>query len=95
MEAHVERISNELGLERVQVEATGALLREGCTVPFIARYRKEATDSLDEVAISAIRDRFEALSELDKRKQAILKSLEEHGHLTDDLESSEIGRAHG
>lgn len=88
MEAHVERISNELGLERVQVEATGALLREGCTVPFIARYRKEATDSLDEVAISAIRDRFEALSELDKRKQAILKSLEEHGHLTDDLESS-------
>ena len=61
------------------------LLGEGATVPFIARYRKEATDSLDEVHITAIRDRLQQLAELDSRKESILKSLETHGHLTDKL----------
>jgi protein Tex len=62
-----------------------ALLEEGSTVPFIARYRKEATGSLDEVAITAIRDRLGQLKDLDARREAILKSLEERGLLTDEL----------
>jgi uncharacterized protein len=63
----------------------GQLLEDGATVPFIARYRKEATGSLDEVAVSAIRDRLTQLQELDSRRETILNSLEQHGHLTDDL----------
>ena len=58
---------------------------EGATIPFVARYRKEATGSLDEVAIGAIRDRLSKLIELDKRREAILKALEERGRLTDEL----------
>jgi protein Tex len=68
-----------------QVGAVAALLEEGSTVPFIARYRKEATGSLDEVAITAIRDRLGQLKDLDARREAILKSLEERGLLTDEL----------
>ena len=84
-EAHISRIADELGLRANQVRATAGLLSEGATVPFISRYRKEATDSLDEVAVAAIRDRLEQLAELDARREAILKSLEERGLLTDDL----------
>ena len=83
--SHIEKITAELVLNTPQIEAVAALLEEGSTVPFIARYRKEATGSLDEVAITAIRDRLTQLAELDQRKDAILKSLEEHGHLTDEL----------
>ena len=54
-------------------------------MPFIARYRKEATGSLDEVAITAIRERLAQLEELDSRREAILKSMEERGQLTDEL----------
>ncbi|KJU86842.1 transcriptional accessory protein, partial [Candidatus Magnetobacterium bavaricum] len=68
--------------------ATVALLDEGATVPFVARYRKEATGSLDEVAITAVRDRTQQLMELDKRREAILKSLQERGKLTDELKES-------
>jgi uncharacterized protein len=84
-EAHIPKIAQELGLTPRQVQATCDLLGEGATVPFIARYRKEATGSLDEVAITAIRDRLNQLMELDKRREAILKSLEERGQLTDEL----------
>ena len=84
-EAHIPKIAQELGLTPKQVQATADLLNEGATVPFIARYRKEATGSLDEVAITAIRDRLNQLMELDKRREAILKSLEERGQLTDEL----------
>ncbi len=84
-DTHIPKISQELGLTTKQVEATADLLNEGATVPFIARYRKEATGSLDEVAITAIRDRFNQLVELDKRREVILSSLEERGQLTDDL----------
>ena len=59
------------------MEAAAGLLEEGGTVPFIARYRKEATGSLDEVQITAIRDRLARLAELDKRREAILRSLKE------------------
>src|SRR5512143_2976406 len=85
IETHVIQIAKELELTRRQVEATAALLEEGATVPFIARYRKEATGSLDEVAITFVRDWMNQLMELDKRREAILKSLEERGQLTDEL----------
>jgi uncharacterized protein len=82
---HISKISEELNLTTKQVQATVVLLEEGATVPFIARYRKEATGSLDEVAITTVRDRLDQLRELDKRREAILKSLEERGQLTDEL----------
>ena len=84
-EAHIRKIAQELNLTSKQVEATADLLDEGATVPFIARYRKEATGSLDEIAVTAVRDRLHQLMELDKRREAILKSLEERGQLTDEL----------
>jgi protein Tex len=84
-ENHARKISDELGIKITQVSAAAELLEDGCTVPFIARYRKEATGSLDEVHITTIRDRLEQLMELDKRREAILKSLEERELLTEDL----------
>mgnify|MGYP001036312590 FL=1 len=84
-DTHVAKIAVELSLAPGQVKAVAGLLEEGGTVPFIARYRKEATGSLDEVAITDIRDRLEQLAELDKRREAILKSLEERQLLTDEL----------
>jgi uncharacterized protein len=86
-QSHLQIIAEELSIRINQVEAVANLFAEGGTVPFIARYRKEATDSLDEVAITLIRDRLDQLAELDKRREAILKSLEEHGHLNDDLQN--------
>ena len=82
---HLDKIAGELNVNVRQVRATAELLGDGSTVPFIARYRKEATGTLDEVAITAIRDRMEQLGELDKRREAILKSLEERNLLTDEL----------
>jgi len=79
-------IARELALAEKQVRATITLLEDGGTVPFIARYRKEQTGSLDEVQIAAIRDRAQQLKELDKRKEAVLKSIEEQGKLTEELE---------
>jgi uncharacterized protein len=84
-EEPIPKIAQELSLTPKQVQATADLLNEGATVPFIARYRKEATGSLDEVAITAVRDRLSQLMELDKRREAILKSLEERGQLTDEI----------
>ncbi|MFH2046156.1 MAG: Tex family protein [Pseudomonadota bacterium] len=84
-ETHISNISKELSLKVSQVGAVSTLLEEGGTVPFIARYRKEATESLDEVVITDIRDMLKRLEELDNRKEAVLKSLEQHGHLTDEL----------
>ena len=85
-ERHIAKIAAELGLAAGQVQATAALIAEGGTVPFIARYRKEVTGSLDEVQITAIRDRLEQLAELDKRREAILQSLQERGLLTEELQ---------
>lgn len=78
-------IAEELNVTAGQVINTAALLESGATVPFIARYRKELTGSLDEVAITHIRDRLKQLQELDKRREAIIKSIEEQGLLTDQL----------
>lgn len=70
-----------------QVSAVAMMLSDGATIPFMARYRKEATGSLDEVVLTTIRDRLEQLDELDKRRDAILKSLEERNLLTDELKA--------
>jgi len=86
-ENYCPRIAGEMSLSVSQVEAVAKLAREGATVPFIARYRKEATGSLDEVAVAAIRDRLEELAELDKRREAIVTSLEERGLLTAELQA--------
>ncbi len=83
---HISRIARELGLKGGQVRAAAKLLSEGKTIPFIARYRKEATGGLDEVAIASIRDLLEKYIELDRRRDSILKSLLERGELTPDLE---------
>lgn len=82
-ELHVEKTARELSLRPGQVRATAALLAEGATVPFVARYRKEATGSLDEVAVTTIRDRLAQLEALDQRRQAIIRSLEERALLSD------------
>ena len=91
-ESYISKIAQELSVRTNQVHATATLLAEGGTVPFIARYRKEATGSLDEVAITSIRDRLAQLHELDARRQAILQSLIERKLLTEDL-NSRIGAA--
>lgn len=85
MSDYASLIAQELGIRPAQAGAVIRLLDEGATVPFIARYRKEATGSLDEVAVTAIRDRLAAGRELDKRRDAILASLEERNLLTPDL----------
>ncbi len=79
-------IARELNLSPALVRATGDLLSGGATVPFIARYRKEVTGSMDEVAIAAIRDRMSQLAELDKRRGSMVTSLKERDLLTPDLE---------
>ena len=83
--SNVDRIADELGINARQVRATADLLADGGTVPFIARYRKEATGSLDEVFVANIRDRLQQLEDLDKRREAICKSLEERSLLSDEL----------
>ena len=82
---YISKIARELTIPPKQVQSTASLLEEGATIPFIARYRKEATGSLDEVAIATIRDRLNQLEELDNRRESILKSLEEREQLTDEL----------
>jgi protein Tex len=76
------QIATELSISPNQVEVVIALLAEGATIPFMARYRKEQTGSLDEVQLAAIRDRHEQLTELDKRKETVLKSIEKQEKLT-------------
>ena len=82
----VNSIAGEQGLQKGPVNALIKLLDDGSTVPFIARYRKEATSGLDEVQIAAVRDRLEQLKELEKRREAILKSIDNQEKLTTELE---------
>ncbi len=86
-EVHIQKIAAELKVQPRQVLSTARLFAEGATVPFIARYRKEATGSLDEVAITTIRERLIGLAEFDQRRDAIVKSLEERNLLTDKLKA--------
>lgn len=83
---HYLKIAEELNVSQKQVSDTVELLDEGATVPFISRYRKEVTGSLDEVQVTEIRDRVQQLRELDKRREAILKSIREQEKLTPELE---------
>jgi len=76
-------IATELNIKSWQVQKTVELIEGGATVPFISRYRKEMTGSLDEVQITSIRDRLIQLKELDKRKETIIQSIIEHGKMTD------------
>ncbi|MGD9418911.1 MAG: Tex family protein [Verrucomicrobiota bacterium JB025] len=85
MQKHLETIARETGIALSSVASTAKLLSEGATVPFISRYRKEQTGSLDEVQITTIRDRMLQLAELDSRRSTILKSLEERSLLTPEL----------
>ncbi len=78
-------ISSRIGVAATQVAATISLLNEHATIPFIARYRKERTGSLDEVQISQIADEYHRFLELDERKVTILKTIEEQGKLTEEL----------
>lgn len=85
---HVLRLASELNIKVFQVAATAQLLAEGATVPFIARYRKEATGELDEVQVTAVRDRLEQMRAIDDRRAAILASLKERNLLTPALEKA-------
>ncbi len=87
-EAHCIQIADEKGIVAQQVRAVEDLLDEGASVPFVARYRKERTGSLDEVVITEIRDRLEQLRALDSRRESILKSLDEQGQLTEELRNA-------
>ena len=90
---HAETAARALNLRPAQVAAVAQLLENGATIPFIARYRKEATGELDEVAIAAVRDNLARLAELDERRAAILRSLEERNLLTDELRAAIDGAA--
>ena len=85
MNNNYQIIAKKLMLPEKQVENTILLLNEGCTIPFIARYRKERTGSLDEVQIAAISEQYAKMQELTKRKDTICKTIEEQGKLTADL----------
>ncbi len=85
IEKHLAKLVTELKLQPRQVAATAILLEEGATVPFIARYRKEKTGELDEVQITAIRDRLEQVEELDKRRESMVASLVERKLMTETL----------
>ncbi|MEG2337010.1 MAG: Tex-like N-terminal domain-containing protein, partial [Bacteroidales bacterium] len=85
--SHCSIIAKECQISLKQVEKTVELLNEGATIPFLARYRKEQTGSLDEVVLLQIRDRYVQLDELDKRRAAILASLIEQGKLSEDLKN--------
>jgi len=87
----ISKIASSLGIHENQIRKTIALLDEGATIPFISRYRKEATGSLDEVQVAQIRDMRDQFVELEKRREAILKSLKELEKLSPELEKAVRG----
>ena len=80
-------ISKRLGLKESAVENTVQLLQEGATIPFISRYRKEATGGLNEVEVAAISNELDDLSELQKRREFILQTIDSQGKLTEELKT--------
>ncbi|NLF81504.1 MAG: RNA-binding transcriptional accessory protein, partial [Bacteroidales bacterium] len=82
---HIELIARELNIREWQVEHAVTLMQDGATIPFVSRYRKEATGSLDEVQLAAVKTLWNNYSELEKRKAAILKSIQEQDKLTPQL----------
>ena len=95
-------IAQELNIRPAQADAAIRLIDEGCTIPFIARYRKEATDSLNDEQLRNLFERLTYLRGLEERKASVLASIEEQGKLTQELRAQieaamtqvEIGRAH-
>ncbi len=85
MNKYSKRIAQKLGITEEQVSNTLDLFETGATIPFISRYRKEATGSLDEVQIGNIRELYEKFIELDKRRATIIDTIAEQGNLTDEL----------
>lgn len=83
---YAKMIGKALGLSERSVTNTLQLLDEGCTIPFISRYRKERTGNLDEVQITAISDAYDKLKEISKRKDTVVKTITEQGKMTDDLQ---------
>ncbi len=84
-QTYISLISSALNIKPHQIKNTVALLEEGATIPFISRYRKEATGSLDEVQVTEIQQELKRLKEIDKRRETILNTIEEQGKLTEDL----------
>ena len=87
MEQFSKMIAAAMKLQEHRVENTLKLLQGGATIPFISRYRKEATGGMDEVQISEINDRYEKLCELAKRKETIISTIEEQGKMTAELKN--------
>ena len=84
---YIKLIAEKLGIREIQVKNTAFLFSQGATVPFISRYRKEQTGTLNEVQVSLIKDELKKYEELDKRKSSILESIESQGKLTDELKA--------
>lgn len=84
----IDKIARELSAQTTQIQAAVTLLDDGATVPFIARYRKEATGGLDDTQLRTLAERLQYLRELEERKQTVLKSIEEQGKLTPELQSA-------
>ena len=89
----MKKIAAELGVRANQVEAAVKLIDEGCTIPFIARYRKEATGALNDEQLRDLYDRLVYLRNLEEKKQTVLASIEEQGKLTEELRSRNTGRS--
>lgn len=85
MDKYLSLLSSEMNIREKQIANTLALLNEGATIPFISRYRKEVTGSLDEVQVAQIRDRYKQMVELDNRRKTILDTISEQGNLTQEL----------
>ena len=86
MEKYIAHISSLISIPQKQIQQVAALVSEGCSIPFIARYRKEATGNLDEVQIAQAIEQLTYFDELEKRKLAILKSIDEQGKLNPELQ---------
>lgn len=85
---YINHIASQLSVRAWQVENCIQMLEEGATVPFISRYRKERTGSMDDVAVAEVRHYYQKFTDLEKRKEAILKSIEEQGKLTESLKAA-------
>lgn len=93
LDQHIERIAAELSLDRRSVRAVSELLDGGATLPFIARYRKEATGDLDELAIGRIREALNRFRLMDERRAAIIRSLLRQGQMSAEIEERLNGAA--
>jgi len=82
---YIALLASRLGHHEWQVENVIRLIDDGATIPFISRYRKEMTGSLDEVQINHIKDQYEKLVELDKRREAVIRSIEEQDKMSPEL----------